>query len=99
MPAGATCVLDSAASRRGAPRSNERRARNTRQVNDWLRGTGHLPTSETLIPQKLKAAGYVSHAVGKWHLGEVRRASSSSVPSYACSAAPPRRSSAARDAT
>jgi arylsulfatase B/arylsulfatase I/J len=34
-------------------------------VNDWLRGDGNLPVNETLIPQKLKAAGYVSHAVGK----------------------------------
>ena len=34
-------------------------------VNDWLRDGGYLPVAETLIPQKLKPAGYVSHAVGK----------------------------------
>ena len=35
-------------------------------VNDWLRnGPVGLPLNETLIPQKLKSAGYVSHAIGK----------------------------------
>lgn len=38
-------------------------------VNDWLRTTGNLPVNETLLPQKLEAAGYESHAIGKWHLG------------------------------
>jgi hypothetical protein len=39
-------------------------------VNDWLRnGPVGLPLNETLIPQKLAPAKYISHAIGKWHLG------------------------------
>ncbi|XP_037070399.1 arylsulfatase B-like isoform X2 [Pollicipes pollicipes] len=33
-----------------------------------------LSLQETLMPQRLNALGYVSHAVGKWHLGSYKKA-------------------------
>jgi len=44
------------------------RTGNQRGAVERYQPTG-LPTEYTLLPQRLKEAGYATHAVGKWHLG------------------------------
>nr|KAG5703059.1 hypothetical protein BaRGS_016220 [Batillaria attramentaria] len=34
-----------------------------------LGGSGHVPLSRTILPQKLKQLGYKTHLIGKWHQG------------------------------
>lgn len=40
-------------------------------IVDWIPPASAygLPLNETTMAQKFKAAGYATHAVGKWHLG------------------------------
>eukprot|EP00908_Phaeocystis_cordata_P022897 Transcript_5305.p1 GENE.Transcript_5305~~Transcript_5305.p1 ORF type:complete len:594 (-),score=105.09 Transcript_5305:42-1823(-) len=38
-----------------------------------LQGSGqHIPQSVRMLPQVMKAAGYSTHHIGKWHLGQLR---------------------------
>lgn len=38
----------------------------------WMRN-GNLPVDEVMLPKQLKALGYATHGVGKWHLGKRKR--------------------------
>jgi arylsulfatase len=40
-----------------------------RRTTDMSRDRGELPTNAQMLPQALKAAGYRTYGVGKWHLG------------------------------
>ena len=38
-------------------------------VNDTDAGYSGIPLNMTTLPEKMRLAGYVPHAVGKWHCG------------------------------
>lgn len=47
----------------------------------WIKITDQaVPLNFTLLPQLLKQQGYVTHAIGKWHLGYTTKAYT---PTYA----------------
>ena len=69
-------------------------------VNDWLKSeeATALPLNETTLASTLRASGYRTHAVGKWHLGErekerererERKRACLPRPARTCSSAPP----------